>query len=121
MPTPTRRSSYKAAFVHPSVSRPAVLVAALFAVTACSDKAKEDINTLSEAGQAMAAVASGSMEAAANDAAKFQADRRARGDTVAMPYTELQKMLPGSISGYAASEEPGGSSQSMGAFSMSEA
>lgn len=94
---------------------------ALLTFVACGDKAKEELNDLSNAGQVAAAVASGSMEKAADNAAKFQADRRARGDTVAMPYTELQKMLPKSISGYTKAEEPGGSSQSMGAFSMSEA
>lgn len=118
---PLRHPSSTMTRTRTSPVRAAVMVAALFTLTACGDKTKEDLNTLSAAGQAVAAVASGSLETATNDAAKFQADRRARGDTVAMPYTELQKMLPASISGYTKSEEPSGSSQSMGAFSMSEA
>ena len=103
------------------LTRGVTLGAALCVLSACSDKAKDDLNAISATGQIAAAVASGSMEKSVDEAAKFQADRRARGDTVAMPYAELQKLLPESIAGYSKAEEPAGSSQSMGAFSMSDA
>jgi hypothetical protein len=38
-----------------------------------------------------------------------------------MPYAELQKYLPESVDGYTPAEAPAGSSQNMGAFSMSTA
>jgi hypothetical protein len=37
-----------------------------------------------------------------------------------MPYADLQKLLPSAPSDYKAAEEPSGSSQSMGGFSMSQ-
>jgi len=46
--------------------------------------------------------------------------RKAKGDTLAMNYKELQKYLPESISGYTA-EEPTGESMQMGLFSFSTA
>jgi hypothetical protein len=46
--------------------------------------------------------------------------RKAKGDTLAMNYKDLQKYLPESISGYTA-EEPTGESMQMGMFSFSTA
>jgi len=48
------------------------------------------------------------------------AERKAKGDTLAMNYKELQEYLPESISGYTA-EEPTGESMQMGLFSFSSA
>lgn len=61
------------------------------------------------------------LEASSEEAAKFQAERRARGDTVAMSYTALQAMLPDAPAGYTKDGEPDASSQSMSGFSMTEA
>lgn len=85
----------------------------------CGEKAQEVKN----AANALEAVANAAANAgdAQQEAEKFYTDRKARGDTVAMPYADLQKMLPGAPSGYTVSEEPGGSSQSMGGWSMSQA
>ena len=47
-------------------------------------------------------------------------ERRKRGDTLAMPYQDLQKYLPESISGYT-SQEPTGSSMNMTGMSYSTA
>jgi hypothetical protein len=47
-------------------------------------------------------------------------ERKAKGDTLAMNYKDLQKYLPESISGYTA-EEPSGESMQMGMFSFSNA
>ena len=102
------------------------LVATGLLATACGDKADKEPEEPKEVSNAMEAIgalatAGSKMEQAANDAAKFQTDRRARGDTISMSYTELQKYLPDAPSGYTKAEEPGGSSQSIGTFSMSEA
>ncbi len=96
-----------------------LLLAAGVLLAGCGEKAQEARN----AANALEAVANLATNAgdAQQEAEKFYADRKARGDTVAMPYAELQKMLPAAPSGYTASEEPGGSSQSMGGWSMSQA
>lgn len=47
-------------------------------------------------------------------------ERRAKGDTLAMPYTELQKYLPSSVDGYKA-EKPNGATINMMKMSYSSA
>ena len=84
----------------------------------CGEKARE-IKDATSALQAVAE-ASGGIADRQKEAEKFYNDRKEKGDTVAMAYTELQKFLPSAPSDYTASEEPSGSSQSMGAFSMSQ-
>jgi len=106
-----------------------LVCAVAIALSACGEKSKAPppeegvpqaaANALDAMGQL--AKAGSKMGDAANDAAKFQAERRARGDTVAMTYTELQAYLPDAPRGYKKAEEPGGSSQSVGALSMTEA
>lgn len=64
---------------------------------------------------------SGTIEKTMNEAQEVYKARAAKGDTMAMPYKDLQAYLPGSISGYKVEGEPGGSQQSMGGFSMSQA
>jgi len=85
----------------------------------CGEKASE-VKNAANALEA-AAGAGNAMAEAQKEAEKFSNDRKAKGDTVAMPYADLQKMLPSAPSDYAAAEAPSGSSQSMGAFSMSQA
>jgi len=103
--------------------RVACLIACGVIVTACGDKKEEKPQDVSNPIEAMGqlAKAGSKLEDAANDAAKFQQDRRARGDTVAMSYTALQAFLPDAPSGYTKAEEPSGSSQTIGTFSMTEA
>jgi hypothetical protein len=48
-------------------------------------------------------------------------ERRAKGDTVSIPYGELQKLLPSSISGYTKDGEPKGESVNMAGMSYSTA
>lgn len=48
-------------------------------------------------------------QAAQDDAEKKIAERKAKGDTLAMPYEELMKYLPGSIDGYTKGEPDGAS------------
>jgi hypothetical protein len=103
--------------------------ACAIALSACGDKPKTpppEEGVPQAAASALDAIgqlakAGAKMGSAATDAAKFQAERRARGDTVAMTYTALQAFLPDAPSGYKKAEEPGGSSQTVGALSMTEA
>jgi hypothetical protein len=85
----------------------------------CGEKAQEMKNAANLAEQL--AAAGGKIEQTQNEAETFYKARQEKGDTVAMPYAELQKLLPSAPSGYSATEEPGGSSQSMAGFSMSQA
>jgi hypothetical protein len=56
-----------------------------------------------------------------NDAAQAKIkERRAKGDTLAMPYADLQKYLPASVNGYTR-EEPDGESINMAGASYSTA
>lgn len=55
------------------------------------------------------------------ESASKMEDRKAKGDTVSMPYAELQKMLPASISGYTKDGDPKGESISMTGMSYSTA
>jgi hypothetical protein len=48
-------------------------------------------------------------------------ERRAKGDTISIPYTDLQKMLPSSISGYNKEGDPKGESINMMGMSYSTA
>ncbi len=96
-----------------------LVVLAGFVVLGCGEKAQE-VKNAANAVEAVA-TASNRMESSQAEAAKFQQERRSRGDTVAMSYQELQKYLPSAPDGYSAAEEPGGSSQSMTGFSVSQA
>ena len=93
-------------------------VISCIALVGCGEKAQEARN----AANALQAVAQAGddMGDRQKEAEKFQEERRSKGDTVAMAYSELQKMLPSPPSDYTAAEEPSGSSQSMGVFSMSQ-
>ena len=53
-------------------------------------------------------------------ASKIEA-RRAKGDTVSMPYADLQKMLPNNISGYTKDGDPKGETMNMTGMSYSTA
>src|SRR5687767_15142437 len=60
------------------------------------------------------------MEKAANEGEAKMKERRAKGDTLAMPYADLQKYLPASVDGYKA-EEPSGANMNMPGMSYSSA
>jgi hypothetical protein len=61
------------------------------------------------------------MSNAAEEGEKIYKERAAKGDTVAMPYKDLEGFLPSSINGYKLDGEPSGSQQSMTGFSISQA
>jgi len=69
---------------------------------------------------AMSGVTSGGAGANANAYAEKLKARRAKGDTLAMPYTDLEKFLPQSVDGYTAGQ-PTGASVNMGQMSYSTA
>ena len=87
-------------------------------IVGCGEKA-QDFRNAANALQ-VAAGAGSKIGEAQKEAEKFYNDRKAKGDTVSMPYAELQNYLPSPPTDYAAAEAPSGSSQSMGAFSMSQ-
>ncbi len=101
------------------MKRLAVAVAMGMLVVGCGKKADEAQDAVSA--MAAAAAAAPKLEEGMKEAEQFQKDRVAKGDTVAMAYTEIQKFLPESIDGFTAQGEPGGSQQAMGGFSMSQA
>jgi len=75
-------------------------------------KAFDSMEKLAEAGK--------NMEAESKLADVRKKERISRGDTLAMPYQELQKFLPASVSGYTA-EAPEGTSFNMPPMSYSQA
>jgi hypothetical protein len=48
-------------------------------------------------------------------------ERKAKGDTISIPYADLQKLLPSSISGYTKEGDPKGESMNMAGMSYSTA
>jgi len=57
-----------------------------------------------------------------NDAAQAKMKaRKAKGDTLAMPYADLEKYLPASVDGYKIDEQPTGTSMNMTGMSYSSA
>ncbi|MFQ5334468.1 MAG: hypothetical protein ACE5DN_00170 [Flavobacteriales bacterium] len=60
------------------------------------------------------------MEKQANETADIMAERRKNGDTLAMPYQELQHFLPESIEGFTRGE-PNGATMNMSGMSYSSA
>ncbi len=95
------------------------LVVTAVALCGCGEKSQDAKNTAN----AISALtqSAGKIGETATEAEKFYKDRQAKGDTVSMPYADLEKMLPSAPSGYKNKEDPSGSSSTMGAFSMSTA
>lgn len=82
----------------------------------CGSRADDAKNAI----EAVGAVASGEMQDRVDEAEKFRQDRIARGDTVAMSYTDLQAYLPEEVTGLEPSGGPSGQSQAAAGFSMSQ-
>lgn len=55
------------------------------------------------------------------ESASKREERRAKGDTISMPYADLQKMLPANISGYTKEGDPKGETMNMVGMSFSTA
>lgn len=95
-------------------------IASALVISGCGgcDKINE-IKQVAENVQELNKAAENSQEAV-NAAEQRREERRKRGDTLAMPYQDLQKYLPSSINGYTA-EEPSGSTINMSGMSYSNA
>jgi predicted small secreted protein len=94
------------------------LLAAAVLLTAC-----ETAQKAKEAAQGASALAEAAQNYAANaETSQKKAEaRRAKGDTLAMPYTELQQLLPASVEGYEKDGDPEGQSMNMAGASYSTA
>lgn len=104
------------------MNRPLLFIcaAALSALTFTScEQAQEAKNTYS----AIVTTSKAAKEMASNmeTAQSRQEDRKQRGDTMALPYKELQKYLPASPAGYTADGGPEGQSTNMASMHMSTA
>lgn len=95
-----------------------MLASALLLATGCEQakEAKESYSTLSKLSEA-----GESVEATLDEAKTQRTEREKRGDTLSLPYKELQQYLPAAVSGYAAGELSGQSQKMSGmSFSMAE-
>jgi hypothetical protein len=97
----------------------ALAAATTAAVIGCSEKAKEMKEAVTAA-QISAGVAD-KMKESMGESQKFYADRKAKGDTVAMEYKALEEYLPKDIAGYKPEGGPTGNKTSMQGFSISTA
>lgn len=81
-----------------------------------NDAAQEAAKAMTGSGNSI----SNAVTNAANASQEKMKERRAKGDTLAMPYADLQKYLPQSIDGYKA-DKPDGATVNMGQVSYSSA
>ncbi|HEY8402419.1 MAG TPA: hypothetical protein VIK89_14220 [Cytophagaceae bacterium] len=93
-----------------------LLTALSFLIISCGEKAREVKNAYELISNAPAMAEN--LEKSISAAEKKREERRAKGDTLAMPYQELQKYLP-SISGYEIDGEAKGSTTNMPGMSFS--
>jgi hypothetical protein len=96
-----------------------IALAAGALLAGCGEKMQEAKNAMNMAESMQDAAKN--MEEGQDEATKFYKERQEKGDTIAMPYAELQKMLPASIDGYTAEGGPSGSQNNMMGVSISEA
>ncbi|HTL82731.1 MAG TPA: hypothetical protein VL651_13550 [Bacteroidia bacterium] len=82
---------------------------------AASDSTANNTNSNAQAS------ASNSTPAPVDAGAKKLAERRAKGDTLAMPWSELIKYLPTKLDGYEVEEEPTGTTTNMPGMSLTNA
>ena len=97
----------------------AVLTASLISCGGGSKEKDEEVNISKNPLEALVA-AGEAMEKGAKEGNKKMEERRAKGDTLAMPYADLQKYLP-KIDGYTMEGDPNGATVNMGAVSYSNA
>jgi hypothetical protein len=115
--------------MRPSAVRHALVATCLLLATACGgsdDQPAEETLDVSDIDNpiepAKVATTLGERAQAASEVIEqFRRERTARGDTMAMPYAELQRFLPSAPDGYEADGEPSGAQQNMAGFSLSEA
>jgi len=93
--------------------------------TSCGGKKKDDVETISDKDNAFSAMEKLSknvdkMKEKTDEADKVIAERKAKGDTLAMPYKELEKFLPDAPSGYKKDGDPKGQTVNMAGSSYTE-
>ena len=98
--------------------RPTFLLAPLLLLAGC-EQAQEAKNAYSVVTHA--AEASKQMGAALQDAQTRQTERARRGDTLALPYKELQQYLPAAVPGFATADAPAGQAMQMPGMHYSQA
>jgi hypothetical protein len=104
-----------------NISKLTLSAALAFGLISCGGGKKDDSTTVTNATAVVAAAtAENAAKTGMDDANAKMKARRAKGDTLAMPYTDLQKYLPASIDGYTA-ETPTGASMNMMNMSYSTA
>lgn len=94
------------------------LLAPLLLLAGC-EQAQEAKNAYSVVTHA--AEASKQMGAALQDAQARQTERAQRGDTLALPYKELQRYLPAAVSGFATADAPAGQTMQLPGMHYSQA
>ena len=94
-----------------------VVLISVFIIAGCGEKAKE-MQQAMDIIQKAPEIAK-NMEQGTKDAEKRRQERIKKGDTLAIPFTELQKFLPENISGYTAGEIDGQTTNITG-FSVTE-
>ncbi|WP_035564044.1 hypothetical protein [Hymenobacter sp. IS2118] len=95
-----------------------ILASALVLVTGCeqAQKAQESYSTISQLSKA-----GENIEETMDKAKTQRTEREQRGDTLSLPYKELQQYLPTTVSGYTAGELSGQSQKMSGiSFSMAD-
>jgi hypothetical protein len=102
----------------------AIVIACGLFCAACGgkvDELKKGIDGLQQAAKVGEQVAKSAenVEKTQNEAEEAYKARAAKGDTVVMPYKDLQAFLPTAISGYKLDGEPSGATTSMTGFSNS--
>lgn len=88
-----------------------LLISAILFIVSCG-KVKDAAN----AAEGLKNYAEGMKESASK-----MEERKAKGDTISMPYTDLQKLLPSNIAGYTKDGDPKGESMNMVGMSFSTA
>ena len=104
----------------------AIVIACGLICAACGgkiDELKKDVDNMQQAVKAGEQIAKSAenAEKIQNEAEEAYKARAAKGDTVVMPYKDLQGYLPSAISGYKLDGDPSGSSTNMQGFSNSTA
>lgn len=105
-----------------TISKLTFSAAMAFALMSCgsNDKQNDSTNANNVSAAVTVAGSQNAIQTGINNANEKMKERRAKGDTLAMPYADLQKYLPSSVDGYKA-ETPNGASVNMMKMSYSTA
>lgn len=97
-----------------NISKLSLSAALAFGLMSCGGGKKDDSTNVNNVGAVVAAAtAENAVKSGMDDANAKMKARRAKGDTLAMPYTDLEKYLPQSLDGYTAETPTGASVNAM--------